>query len=54
MRQYLATNEFIEDRKIETRGYGYNVPILPRDPAHDINRRVEVNIQCPLGPNGKE
>lgn len=54
VRQYLATNEFIEDRKIETRGYGYNVPILPRDPAHDINRRVEVNIQCPLGPNGKE
>ena len=53
VRQYLVANEFIEDSKIETRGYGHNVPILPRDPANDINRRVEVNIQCPLAPNGK-
>ena len=54
VRQYLVVNEFIEDSKIETRGYGHNVPILPRDPANDINRRVEVNIQCHLGNNGKE
>lgn len=54
VRRYLVSNEFIDDNKIETRGYGHNVPILPRSPAHDINRRVEVNIQCPLGKDGKE
>ena len=46
IKQYLVDNEFISADKIETRGLGYSVLILPKDPANTINRRVEVNIQC--------
>lgn len=53
VRLYLENNEFIANNKIETRGYGYTVPILPNNPGNAINRRVEVNIQCPLNKDDK-
>ncbi len=46
IKHYLVENDFISADKIETRGFGYSLPILPNDVANAINRRVEVNIQC--------
>ena len=46
IKSYLVENDFISAEKIETRGFGYSLPILPNDVANSINRRVEVNIQC--------
>jgi outer membrane protein OmpA-like peptidoglycan-associated protein len=43
---YLVDNDFVGADKIETRGFGYSLPILPNDVSNPINRRVEVNIQC--------
>jgi outer membrane protein OmpA-like peptidoglycan-associated protein len=46
IKTYLVENDFIGAEKIETRGFGYSLPILPNDVSNSINRRVEVNIQC--------
>jgi outer membrane protein OmpA-like peptidoglycan-associated protein len=47
---YLVENDFITADKIESRGFGYSSPVLPKDPSNNINRRVEVNIQCKNAP----
>lgn len=46
IRDYLVSNDYIAFEKIEIRAYGSNVPILKNNPSSNINRRVEVNLQC--------
>lgn len=46
IRDYLVNNDYIAFEKIEIRAYGSNVPILKNNPSSNINRRVEVNLQC--------
>jgi outer membrane protein OmpA-like peptidoglycan-associated protein len=46
IRDYLVNNDYINSEKIEIRAYGSNVPILKDKPASELNRRVEVNLQC--------
>ena len=46
IRDYLVTNDYIPGENIEIRAYGSNVPILKNKPSNELNRRVEVNLQC--------
>lgn len=46
IRDYLVSNDYIDSLNIEVRAYGSNVPILQNKPSSNINRRVEVNLQC--------
>ena len=46
IRDYLVTNDYIPGENIEIRAYGSNVPILQNKPSSELNRRVEVNLQC--------
>lgn len=51
IKDYLVNNNYLSDENIEIRAYGSNVPILQNKPSSELNRRVEVNLQCKKANN---